>query len=127
MRGIALWFVLSAAVYLLAGMLFGIVMSASHDHSMSPAHGHLNLVGGAMMAIFGLYYHNVPAAAGSGLARLHFAAATLGLWLLVPGIALAIAGLTQGVAVAGSLATVLSTALFLLVVTRHRGPPSQPA
>jgi hypothetical protein len=35
----------AAVVFALAGMVMGIAMAASHDHSVFPAHAHLNLLG----------------------------------------------------------------------------------
>lgn len=122
MRGVALWFFASAVIYVTLGMVFGIWMSASHDHGLSPAHGHLNLIGWVTMALFGLYYHMVPAAAESRLATLHFALATIGVWLIVPGIALAIRGTTEILAVLGSFATLASMLLFLVIVFRTQRP-----
>ncbi len=122
MRGIAFLFFSTAAIYVLAGMTFGIHMAASQDHMLAPAHAHLNLIGWVTMALFGLYYHNVPAAAEGALAKIHFAIATLGVWLIVPGIVLALKGVTEGLAIAGSLVTVLSMALFIFIVFRNRTP-----
>ena len=122
MRGLAFWFFASAALYVAAGMIFGIYMSISQDHSLSPVHAHLNLVGWVTMAIFGIYYHLVPEAAESRLARLHFILATIGLWLIVPGIALAIRGQTEALAAIGSLATLGSMLLFIFIVVRSRRP-----
>lgn len=116
MRGVALWFFTSAVVYVTLGMMFGIWMSASHDHGLASAHAHLNLVGWVTMALFGVYYHLVPAAAEGRLAVLHFALATIGLWLLVPGIVLAIQRTTEILAVLGSFATLASMGLFLVIV-----------
>lgn len=120
MRGPALWFFLSAAIYVLAGMMFGIWMAATQDHSLAPAHGHLNLVGWVSMAIFGIYYHLVPSAGQSMLARVHFVLATLGVWILVPGIALAVQGRTEALAQAGSLLTLVAMLLFVVIVVRNR-------
>ncbi|WP_099864445.1 hypothetical protein [Pararhizobium haloflavum] len=121
MRGISYWFFLSAALYVAAGMIFGLYMAISHDHTLSPAHGHLNLVGWVTMAIFGIFYHLVPHAAQGMLPRVHFVLATVGLWLMVPGIALAIRGTTEALAALGSIATFVSMVLFLVVVVRsHR-------
>jgi len=120
MRGVALWFFTSAVVYVTLGMVFGIWMSASHDHGLAPAHAHLNLVGWVTMALFGLYYHLVPAAAESRLAVLHFAVATIGVWLMIPGIVLAIRGTTELPAVLGSFATLGSMLIFLVVVLRNQ-------
>ena len=122
MRGIALWFFGSAVIYVTAGMVFGIWMSASQDHSLSPAHGHLNLIGWVTMALFGIYYHLVPSAAESRLATLHFAISTIAVWLIVPGIALAIRGTTELLAVLGSFCILASMLLFLTIVFRNQRP-----
>jgi len=53
-------------------MLGGIAMSISGDHTLAPAHAHLNLVGRVTMALFGICYHPVPIAGAAGLARVHF-------------------------------------------------------
>ena len=116
MRGVALWFFASGVVYVTAGMVFGIWMSASGDHSLGGAHAHLNLVGWVTMALFGVFYHFSPAAAGTRLAMLHFIVATLGVWLLVPGIALAIKGMTVLPATIGSFLTLASRLIFLWTV-----------
>jgi len=116
MRGIASWFFVSGVIYVSIGMIFGIWMSASGDHTLAPAHAHLNLVGWVTMALFGIYYHLVPAAAQGRLPTLHFALATVGVWLMFPGIILALQGKTELLAVLGSLATLLSMLLFLVIV-----------
>lgn len=115
MRGVALWFFASAVVYVSLGMIFGLWMSASGDHMLAPAHAHLNLVGWVTMALFGVYYHLVPSAQGR-LATLHFALATIGVWLMAPGIALAILGKTEVPVVIGSFCTLASMLLFLAIV-----------
>src|SRR5680860_720828 len=89
MRGISFWFFATGTIYVLIGMLWGIHMGVSGDHTMMPAHAHLNLVGWVTMALFGIYYHLTPKAADTLLAKIHFAVATLGLIVFVPGIALA--------------------------------------
>jgi hypothetical protein len=124
MRGVALWFFASAVVYVTLGMIFGIWMSASADHQLSPVHAHLNLVGFVTMALFGVFYHLVPAAAATRLATLHFALATIGVWLMVPGIALAILDRTEIPVVLGSLCTLGSMLLFLYTVIRSGTAPA---
>ena len=123
MRGLAFYCFFSAAVYALAGMGLGIAMAASHDHTMSTVHAHLNLLGFVSMALFGLYYHAVPQAVDR-LALAHAIVATLGLWLLIPGIALVYLGMAEGLAVAGSLVTILAMALFVIIVLRSRARPA---
>ncbi len=66
-----------AICWLLAGITLGLVMAASHDHSLFPAHAHMNLLGWVTMCIFAVFYRLVPAAAASKLAKFHF-------WIYVP-------------------------------------------
>ncbi len=100
------------------GMVWGIMMSASGDHSLSAAHGHLNLVGWTTMALIGVYYAMTPAAAGR-LAWVHWILATLGLVLMVPGIVMAVTGQGEGLAKAGSVLTLAAMVIFLYTVFRH--------
>ena len=90
MKGLSFAFLLIGTVSVIVGMAWGIQMSASGDHTLAPAHAHLNLLGWVSMAIFAVYYHLVHGAARGWLPKLHFALAVLGLLILVPGIALAI-------------------------------------
>jgi hypothetical protein len=118
MKGISYWFFLAGVVAALIGMSWGIQMSISHDHLLSPAHGHLNLLGWVSMSIYALFYHLVPAAGESRLARVHFAVALVGLVTLVPGIAMAISGRGEGLAAAGTLVVMASMILFAVIVLR---------
>lgn len=112
-------FFVAAALFALCGMVWGIQMSASHDHSLSPAHGHLNLISFVMMSIFGNYYALTPHAARSQIAGLHFMLTTAAVLVLTLGIALAISGRTEVLAQIGSVLAVLSTALFGFAVLRY--------
>ena len=94
-------------------------MSISEDHSMSPVHAHLILVGWATMALFGIYYRLTPSAAHGLWAKLHAILAIGGVLFMVPGIALVMTGGTAMVAAIGSVLTALSMALFLATVVRH--------
>jgi hypothetical protein len=77
MANVSNWFIRTAVLYLMAGVALGLFMAASHDHSMFPAHAHLNLLGWVSMAIFACFYRLWPAAAATKLAKVHF-------WLYVP-------------------------------------------
>ena len=61
-----------AVIYVLLGVTLGIVMAASHNYTFKPVHAHLNLLGWASMALFGLWYRSAPAAAETRLAKVHF-------------------------------------------------------
>ncbi|WP_243611868.1 hypothetical protein [Shimia aestuarii] len=121
MRGVSLWFFGLAVVSALCGMVWGIQMSASHNHSLSPAHAHLNLIGWAGFAIIGIYYHLIPSAAESIMAKVHFAVAAVGLVLIVPGIVQALRQTGETLAKAGSILTLLGMVIFALTVWRNRG------
>ena len=119
MRGLPFAFLLLGVISVLIGMAWGIQMSASGDHSLSPAHAHLNLLGYVSFFLFALYYHAVPAAVGR-LAQVHFAVALAGVVVLVPGIVMAITGTGEALAKSGSLLTLVSMLIFLAVVIRSR-------
>ncbi|MDP3959236.1 MAG: hypothetical protein Q8Q26_04040 [Pseudorhodobacter sp.] len=120
MRGVAFWFLLSAVIYVTLGMLWGIEMAVRQNFEMAPAHAHLNLLGWVTLALFGLYYHVVPAAAATGLARLHFALATLGVWTMPAGIAITIRTHGELLVAIGALLTLASMLIFLATVVRFR-------
>jgi len=113
------WFFASAALFALCGMIWGIQMSATQDHTLSPAHGHLNLIGFVSMAIFGTYYALTPKAAQTRMAALHFGITFVAVIVLTPGIAMAITGQGEILAKIGSLLAVISMALFAFCVLRH--------
>jgi hypothetical protein len=50
----------AAVLFVLAGMVWGIVMAISGDHSAMPAHAHLNLLGWVSLFLFGIFYHLHP-------------------------------------------------------------------
>ena len=58
--------VLMAAV----GMVWGIVMAVSQDHSTMPAHAHLNLLGWVSLFLFGIFYRFHPSLDAARIARL---------------------------------------------------------
>ena len=120
MRGLSFFCLVTACAYALSAMALGIYMAATHNHVLSPAHAHLNLVGWVSVALYGLFYHAVPTAALTRLAKAQVAAATAGVLLLAPGIALAVLGQTEAPAVIGSFITILSMALFAAIVLRSR-------
>ena len=111
-------FFTAAAIFALCGMVWGIQMSATHDHSLSPAHGHLNLIGFVMMSVFGTYYALTPYACCSRIARIHFLLNSATVLVLTPGIVLAITGRTEVLAQIGSVLAILSMGLFAFVVLK---------
>lgn len=119
MNNLPKMFFAAAVLFALCGMIWGIQMSATHNHTLSPAHGHLNLIGFVMMSIFGTYYALTPHAGRSRIAGYHFLLNTATVLVLTPGIALAISGRAEVLAQIGSVLAVLSMALFGFVVLRY--------
>lgn len=56
MPRVSLAFFTTAAVCGLIGMGWGSYMGASHDHTLFPAHAHLNLLGWVSLSIMGTFY-----------------------------------------------------------------------
>jgi len=111
-----------AVLYALAGMGLGIFMAMSQDHSMMPAHAHINLVGWVSMALYALVYRAWPQAAEGSAAWMHFWLANIGTLTLVIGVSGIMAGYPEsfeGVAAVGSILTLLSMLLFAAIVFRH--------
>ncbi len=123
MIGLARLFMMFAVFCALCGMIWGIQMSATHDHSLSPAHGHLNLLGWVSCSIFAFYYHLHPETANSRLAWLHFGTVVASVVCLAPGIALAVSGKTEVPAQIGSVLMLVGTGIFGWTVWRAgQGP-----
>ena len=61
-----------AVIYVLLGVVLGVVMSAGHDYTLKPVHMHVNLLGWVSMFLFGLWYLLVPASSETRLAKAHF-------------------------------------------------------
>ena len=59
-----------SVMILLIGMLAGVAMGMQEDFALQAAHAHLNLVGGVLLFLFGLYYRLIPAAGASRLAKI---------------------------------------------------------
>ena len=119
MKGLSYWFFALGVLSVLIGMVWGIQMAATHDHLLSPAHAHLNLLGWVSFSIYAFFYHLVPNAAQGLLPKVHFALALVGLVVIVPGIAMAHTGVNEGIAAAGSILSLLSMLVFGVIVLRH--------
>jgi hypothetical protein len=109
-----------SVLVLLVGMLAGIAMGIQQDFALAPAHAHLNLVGGVMLFLFGLYYRMVPAAGDSRLAKVQGWLHIVGAILFPAGVAIVIlkGAAFIAVPVVGSMFALAATALFAVIVLR---------
>ena len=87
MPRVALWFFAIAPLYVVIGMALGIYMGASDDHSLYPAHAHLNLIGWVTMALYGTFYA-LAREASPKLAWSTFWLNNAGVVIMIPSLAL---------------------------------------
>jgi len=83
MRGIAKAFIVTAILYGILGLLLGLHMGMSKDHSQLPTHAHVMLIGWVSFAIFGFFYWLFGDAVPRWLAIVHFALAQLSLPVMI--------------------------------------------
>ncbi len=92
MQGVARNFFTLAIVYAICGMILGLSMAISQDHSQMPTHAHIMVLGWVMSSVFAFFYHLVPAARASRLAQVHFWLTALSGVVLVVGLFIMIGG-----------------------------------
>lgn len=121
MPRISQWFIKSAVIYVILGMLMGITMGIKQDFTLAPAHAHLNLIGWVSLALMGFYYNAHPAKAESRLALIQFWVSTVGVWVMIPGLILTLQLVPVGepLVIVGSLITLAGMVLFAFNVYRN--------
>jgi hypothetical protein len=110
-----------AVLMVIAGMIWGIAMGISQDHSTLPAHAHLNLLGWVSLFLFGIYYHLHPAIDRSGLASLQVWIWIAGTIIMTIGVGLVHSGHEIGdpIAAVSSLLVLADMLLFGWFVFRR--------
>jgi len=106
------WF-LCAITYFVIGISLGVFMGASGNHSLFPAHAHINLVGWASMGLTGLLYRSFPAAAQSALATWHFWLYQLAAPVMLLAVAAIYSGYEKAEPVAGAASVVVLVSILL--------------
>ena len=108
----------TAVLFVIAGMIWGLVMAISGDHSAMPAHAHLNLLGWVSLFLFGIYYR-----LRASLERSKAAMTQVWLWIVgtivqAIGVGLVTTGHDSGepFAAGGSLVVLASMLLFAWLV-----------
>ncbi len=114
MNRIDLQFLLLATILLIIGVVMGIYMGATGEFQYSPVHAHINLVGWASLALFGLVYRAYPELATRKLARVHLLLSASSAVLLPVGIALAVLRQMEVLAIVSAMLWLAGTIVFLL-------------
>jgi hypothetical protein len=102
--------------YFMIGVLMGMYMSGAGDHSLTPVHVHLNLLGWASLAISGIIYHLFPLTTKTKLGKTHIWVYNIG----VPLMMLGLTGYTLGFTAAaplipvGAILVVIGAIVFFL-------------
>jgi hypothetical protein len=122
----------AAVLFVIAGMIWGMQMAISDNHSTYPAHAHLNLLGWVSLFLIGIYYRLHPALE-------HSKAAMVQIWVWIAGTiiqAIGVGMITTGrpsaepVAASGSILVIASVLIFAWLVFRaeaNTGAVAQPA
>ncbi len=123
MTRLALAFFTTGALCVLGGMVWGVVMAASNDHAMMPAHAHLNLMGWATLALMGTFYQ--LSGRDDRLGWANYVISTLAVLISIPALAMLLGGnaAAEKFAIAGSLLAIVGVLTFLGSIAAHWRTP----
>lgn len=117
MTGAARLFFTLAIIYALIGMLLGLSMAISNDHTQHVTHAHIMLAGFVVTSIFAVFYHLFPALNASKIANVHFWLQTVSVIVMTGSLLLLYGGnpaIEPGAAI-GSIGYILGVALFAYI------------
>jgi drug/metabolite transporter (DMT)-like permease len=107
-----------AVLCAVVGMVMGLYMAVSGDHTQHPAHAHLNLLGWVTLFLYGIYYRlqpeidrGKPAIWQARVALGSVVVMTFGLWFLYAG-----ADAAEPLAAVGSLGAFAALLVFAWIV-----------
>ena len=120
MKSIDSTYVAIGALWLVLGMILGIVMGASENFLFMPVHAHINLIGFACHSIFGMAYRQWPSLKASSLAIYQFWIFVIATPITLVGLAFTLTGGPALPAIIGSLGLLIAAALFCVLVWRAR-------
>ena len=117
----------AAVLFVLAGMVWGLQMAISNDHSAFPAHAHINLLGWVSLFLFGIYYRLNPSFDRSRAALVQVGIWSLGTAVMAVGVGLVHTGHESGdpIAAVGSLIVLAGMLLFGWLVFRAERAPAR--
>ena len=114
----------AAVLFVLFGMVWGIQMAISDDHSAFPAHAHNNLLGFVSLFLFGFYYYLHPTLEQNSAARVQVWVWIVATAILDVGVGMVHTGHPNGdpIAAVGSIIALADMLLFgWLVFRTERG------
>jgi hypothetical protein len=110
----------SAVCLGIVGMMMGIIMAASGNHSVFPAHAHLNLLGWVSLFLIGIFYRFHPDLDTSRAALIHVVIWIFGTIVLTCGVAAIYLGRPdlEFIASVGSVTVLGAMLMFAYLVFR---------
>lgn len=120
--GLSIRFLRISAIWLLAGIVLGTYMGATHNHLDKQIHVHGNLLGWVSCALFAAYHRLWPATTRSALAHGHFWLHNIGVFALAAGLAMVSRGNPAAAPLLGigSVLLVSASVLFLYLAWRAK-------
>jgi hypothetical protein len=112
----------AAVAFVVAGMIWGLVMAISEDPSSMSAHAHLNLLGWVSLFLFGIYYRLHPEFENTKSASIQVWVWIAGTIVFAIGVALVHTGHAVGdpIAAVGSVIVLMDTLFFGWLVFRAK-------
>jgi hypothetical protein len=116
------WFQL-AALYFAIGVMLGVAMGASGDHSLFAVHAHVNLLGWVSMALFGIIGTAYPSITEGRIAAAQFWTYNIGVPVMLGALTLRLKGFAsvEPLIAAASLLIGCSVLLFAWLVFSRIG------
>lgn len=116
----ALRFFKSGILFLIVGMSAGVFMAASHDHTIAPAHAHLNLLGFVVSCVYGTFYGLFPDKGHGWMPRAVWGVHTLSIAVMAPALAWMLYGNpeVEPFLAGASILLVIAAVLFAVTVFR---------
>ncbi|MVV49337.1 DUF2871 family protein [Pseudomonas sp. PB120] len=116
------WFRL-AALYFAIGVVMGVVMGASGDHSLFAVHAHVNLLGWVSMALFGIIGTAHPSISEGRIAAVQFWTYNIGVPVMLGALTLRLRGFAsvEPLIAAASLLVGCGVLLFVWLVFSRVG------
>ena len=120
MKAIDTTYVAIGATWLLIGMIMGIVMGASQSFQYTPVHAHINLIGFACHAVFGVSYRLWPSLQASRFAVYQFWIFVIATPVTLIGLVFTLSGGPEVPTIIGSIGLVVGAGLFCFMIWQAR-------
>jgi len=109
-----------AALYMVLGLVMGLVMAISGDFSLASVHSHIALLGWAAMSITGIIYLLLPGCGQSRLSAVHFWGHNIGLPVMMASLALFTYGYKEAEKVIGVGSVLVLASLLVFTINLYR-------